>query len=69
MKISKEDKIEIERLLTLKVAAMPDKHSAQEMIRRYIDNGAKYCMTCDPAIVSMFKRLRNWFEVNKDNKK
>jgi hypothetical protein len=69
MKIGKDDKIEIVRLLELKTASMVDKHSAQEMVRRYIDNGAKYCLSCDPSIRAMFKRLRNWYEANKDNKK
>lgn len=68
MKISKEDKLEFERLLIIKTADMVDKHSAQNLIRTYIDNGAKYCMTCDPSIRAMFKRLRNWFEANKDKK-
>lgn len=68
MKISKEDKIEIERLLNLTTADMRDKNSCQLMIQRLIDNGAKYCMTCDPAIRAMFKRLRTWYEANKDKK-
>ena len=68
MKITKQDKLEIERLLALKTASMVDKHSAQEMVRRYMDNGAKYCMTCDPSIQAMFKRLRHWYNLNKDNK-
>ena len=68
MKISKEDKLQIERLLSLKTAAMPDKHLAQLLIQTYIDNGAKYCMTCDPSIRAMFKRLRTWYETNKDKK-
>ena len=69
MKISKEDKIEIERLLNLSTADMRDKNSCQSIIQRYIDNGAMYCMTCDPSIRAMFKRLRGWYETNKDNKK
>jgi hypothetical protein len=65
MKIGKEDKLEIERLLSLTTADMRDKNSCQLMIQRHIDNGARYCMTCDPAIRAMFKRLRTWYENNK----
>ena len=62
--VSERDIIEIQRLCSLKTADMVDKNSAQAMIRQYIDPGAKYCMTCDPAIRQMFKRLRTWSEAN-----
>ena len=68
MKIEKNDKVEIERLLSLTTAAMPDKHLVQDLVRKYIDNGCRYCMTCDPSIRAMFKRLRTWYETNKDKK-
>lgn len=61
-----EDKNEIERLLNLKVASFKDKDSAQAITQRYINPGAKYCMTCDPAVRQMFKILREWW--NKQNK-
>jgi len=65
--MNKEDKDEIERLLSLKIATFPDKSSAQEMIRKYINPGAHYCMTCDPAIRQMFSVLRGWWsKQNKD---
>ena len=59
-----EDILEIQRLYKLTKADMVDKHSAQRLIQEYIDAGAKYCMTCDPAIRQMFKRLREWAEAN-----
>lgn len=60
--MTKEDKDEIERLLKLTTAAYGDKTSAQSLIQRYINPGAKYCMTCDPQIRQMFKVLRNWWD-------
>lgn len=63
--MSEEDKNEIIRLLSLKKVQMLDKHSAQDIIQRHINPGAKYCMTCDGSVRAMFNQLRNWFE-NKD---
>jgi hypothetical protein len=60
------DKIEFQRIYDLTVAKMQDKHSAQDLIQKYIDAGAKYCMTCDPAIRAMFRRLKAWWDENKD---
>jgi hypothetical protein len=62
----KEDKDEIERLVSIKTADYGDKASAQRMVQRYINPGYKACMTCDPAIRQMFKILRGWWE--KQNK-
>ena len=56
------DIIEIRRLLTLKTADMGDKNSAQNIINRYINEGGRWCMTCDPAIRQMFSVLKNWAE-------
>ena len=66
--MSNEDKNEIIRLcsLTGKVS-MLDKSSAQDLIQRYINPGAKYCMTCDSSVRAMFNQLKNWWLVNKDN--
>jgi hypothetical protein len=63
--VSEEDRIEIERLVNLKEADMSDKNSAQMMVRKYMDKGFKCCMTCGPAVVQMFKRLRMWWEKTK----
>lgn len=60
--MSEEDKLEIIRLVELKSFNPHDKHSAQDIIQRYIDAGAKYCMSCDGAVRSMFRRLRSWWE-------
>lgn len=60
------DKLEFQRLYDLTTAKMLDKHSAQDLIQRYIDPGAKYCMTCDPSIRAMFRRLKVWWGENKD---
>lgn len=62
-----EDKKEFERLYKLKAADMKDKNSALDLVRRYIDPGAAYCLHCDPAIRSMFNRLKMWYDTNKDN--
>lgn len=59
------DKIEFQRLYDLTTAKMLDKHLAQDLIQRYIDPGAKYCMTCDPSIRAMFRRLKGWWDENK----
>lgn len=60
------DKIEFQRIYDLTVAKMQDKHSAQDLIQKYIDAGAKYCMTCDPSIRAMFRRLKGWWDENRD---
>jgi hypothetical protein len=64
--MNETDKKEFERLYNLSTAKMLDKHLAQDLIQRYIDPGAKYCMTCDPSIRAMFRRLKMWWEENKD---
>lgn len=60
------DRKEFERLNTLTSAKMVDKHIAQDLIQKYIDPGAKYCMTCDPSIRAMFRRLKAWWLENAD---
>jgi len=64
--VGKEDKLEIERLYSLKSFNGLDKHSAQDLIQRYIDPGAKYCMSCDGSVRAMFNRLRRWWDETKD---
>lgn len=59
--MTKDDKDEIERLLSLKTASYPDKDSAERMINTYINPGYKFCKTCDPAVRAAFKLLRNWW--------
>lgn len=63
--INEVDKIEFERLYNLTSATALDKHSAQSLIQRYMDPGAKYCMTCDPSVRAMFRRLKLWWDENK----
>lgn len=63
--ISEEDKLEFERLYSLQSFKPVDKHSAQSLIQRYIDPGAKYCMSCDGSVRAMFKRLRLWWDESK----
>jgi len=60
------DKLEFERLCNLTEANAIDKHSAQDLIQRYMDPGAKYCMSCDPSVRAMFRRLKAWWFENKD---
>jgi hypothetical protein len=61
-----KDREEFERLYKLKAADMTDKNSALDLIRRYIDAGSAYCLHCDGAIRAMFKRLKGWYDENKD---
>lgn len=56
------DFLEIKRLLTLKKVDMGDKTNCQNLIRKYINEGASYCLTCDPAVRQMFLTLRTWAE-------
>jgi hypothetical protein len=56
------EKDEIERLLSVSVADVTDKHSAQSIIQKYIQPGYKCCMTCDPQIRLMFRKLRGWWD-------
>lgn len=60
--LTQADIVEIRRLLTIKIADMGDKNSCQSIINKYINEGGKWCMTCDPAIRQMFSVLRNWAE-------
>ena len=62
--MTNEDATEIKRLLNLKVADMRDKNSCQSLINKYINDGAKWCMTCDPAVKQMFMVLRAWATEN-----
>jgi hypothetical protein len=62
--MTNEDAQEIKRLLSIRVADMRDKNSAQSLINKYISEGAKWCMTCDPAVKQMFQVLRNWATEN-----
>jgi hypothetical protein len=58
----KEDKIEIERLLSLTTATYGDKDSCKRMIQKYISSGYTFCMTCDPQVLNAFKKLRQWWQ-------
>ena len=55
---------EIKRLLSLKQVDMVDKNSCMSLINKYINDGAKWCLTCDPAVRQMFMVLRSWCETN-----
>jgi len=59
MIISEEDKIEIERLLNLKVALGEDKASCNQMINKYFDKGFKFCKTCDSQIRRAWQKLKS----------
>lgn len=54
------DYLEIQRLSTLKKVDMFDKESCLQIIRKYINEGASYCLTCDPAVRAMFVTLKEW---------
>jgi hypothetical protein len=58
------DLLEIKRLCQIRVADMRDKTSALDMIRKYINEGANYCMTCDPQVRDMFLTLKKWADGN-----
>ena len=59
--MTKVEKERIEELLTLKTAAMGEKYEVQALIKKYINNGAHYCMNCDGSVRNMFKVLRMWW--------
>lgn len=58
------DLLEIKRLCDIRVADMADKLSALDMIRKHINPGAAYCMTCDPQVRQMFQTLKTWANAN-----
>lgn len=64
--MTKVEKEEIERLISLKVADYGDKQSAENLVRKYVTPGFKCCMNCAPQVRNMFDRLRNWW--NEQNK-
>jgi hypothetical protein len=64
--ITEVDRLEFERLSQLKTADMRDKHSAQELSRRYINPGEHICMHCDPQVQKLFKKIKTWWQSNKD---
>lgn len=61
------DRAEFIRLIDLVSATGVDKQSAQNLIRKYIDPTAQYCMNCPPSVQAMFRRLKGWWsEIGKD---
>jgi hypothetical protein len=65
--ISGVDRDEFIRLINLTSATGADKHSAQNLIQKYIDPTAQYCMNCPPSVGAMFRRLKGWWsEIGKD---
>ena len=61
-KVSKSDYLIFRELLKLNSMDVGQKTEMLRLVRTYIDEGASMCMTCDPQVVAMFRRLRNWFE-------
>lgn len=66
MKMDEKDIFEFIRLCSLTSFNPTEKRSAESLIQKYIDSGAKYCMTCDGSVRAMFRRLRDWWLINKD---
>lgn len=62
--MEKTDILEFIRLCNLKSFDPVDKRSAHILIQKYIDSGAKYCLTCDGSVRAMFSRLREWWLAN-----
>jgi hypothetical protein len=66
--VSESDYILFEGLIKLNSMNMGQKNEMLRLVRTYIDEGASMCMTCDPQVVAMFKRLKNWFELYKSER-
>lgn len=60
--MTKLDRDEIVRLTSLTEVDYKDKTSCKAMIEKYISPGYSFCMTCDPAVRSAFKKLKNWWD-------
>lgn len=63
--MTKKEKEEIEYLVNLKAADMPEKQAVLNYIRKYINEGARFCLTCPASVRLMFSQLRDWW--NKQN--
>lgn len=59
--ITEGDLIIINKILELNSLDMGQKNELLRLVRTYIDEGANMCMTCDPQVVAMWRRLKGWF--------
>jgi hypothetical protein len=58
---------QIEKLLSLTEMGMAEKNELELIIRMYIDAGFSMCKTCDPQVRQAWKRLGNWWLLNRTN--
>lgn len=61
--VNEADYLSFENLIKLNTMDMGQKNEMLRLVRTYIDEGAAMCMTCDPQVVAMFRRLKSWFEL------
>lgn len=59
MLISEEDRIEIERLLSLKTSKVGDSKSCIRIINTYWDQGFRICHTCAQQVIRAYSKLKN----------
>jgi hypothetical protein len=65
--MNENDFNKIDEILKLKEMGMAEKDELRRLIRTYIDSGFSMCMTCDPQVVSAFRRLGKWWELNRQS--
>jgi hypothetical protein len=64
MELNQKELEDLRRLLNKTVWDMGDKKWALGFIHRNMDPGAMYCMTCDSAVIAMYRRLEKWAKRN-----
>tara|TARA_R110000850_G_scaffold53256_4_gene127870 strand:- start:3068 stop:3286 length:219 start_codon:yes stop_codon:yes gene_type:complete len=65
--MTKVEKVNIERLITLKNVNMEDKKQALEIYIKYISKYNKFCLTCPSSVRILFHQLRFWWNKQKQN--
>ena len=63
------DRERIEFLIAAQDLNMAEKNDMLRLVKTYIDEGASMCMTCDPQVRAMWRRLAGWYDLykNKNN--
>jgi hypothetical protein len=64
--MTKEDFILTERIVSMTEMGMAEKEILQNLIRTYLDPGFAMCFTCDPQVRQAWKRLGDWWLMNRD---
>jgi len=66
--VSELDKQLFVKLVEAQHLTMSQKNEMIRLVRTYIDEGASMCMTCDPQVVAMWRRLKAWWALFLENK-